>query len=226
MSGIELSGVEPVADVRLASSSLVELAVDQLRREILGGAFVPGDRLVEEQITRRFEISRAPLREALRLLAQQGLVEHLPRRGVRVATLSPTDVDELFELRDVLEQHAVRKAMPGAGSLAGLHRELAAMRVAAAAGQAFERAEAHRRFHVELVALAGQRQLRLAYEPVLVRLQLHMAMNLRREEEVVASSDDGVRRHTVLLAAVESDDAATVLKALANHGAQTYLTPT
>jgi DNA-binding GntR family transcriptional regulator len=225
MSGIDLSGVPPVADVRLASSSLVELAVDQLRREILGGAFVPGDRLVEEQITRRFQISRAPLREALRLLAQQGLVEHLPRRGVRVATLSATDVDELFELRDVLERHAVHKAMPGAGSLAGLRRELEAMRESVAAGQAFERAEAHRRFHVELVALAGQRQLRLAYEPILVRLQLHMAMNLRREEEI-ASADDGVRRHTVLLEAVESDDPAAVLAALASHGAQTYLTPT
>jgi len=225
LSGIELSGVEPVADVRLASSSLVELAVDQLRREILGGAFVPGDRLVEEQITRRFQISRAPLREALRLLAQQGLVEHLPRRGVRVATLSPTDVEELFELRDVLERHAVGRALPGAGSLAGLRRELVAMRDAAAAGRAFERADAHRRFHVELVALAGQRQLRLAYEPILVRLQLHMAMNLRREEEV-ASADDGVRRHEALLSAVEADDPAAVLAALANHGAQTYLTPT
>jgi DNA-binding GntR family transcriptional regulator len=213
------------SDVGLASSSLVELAVDALRGEILGGAFVPGDRLVEEQITRRFQISRAPLREALRLLAQQGLVEHLPRRGVRVATLSDTDVDELFELRDVLEHHAVVKALPGAGNLAGLRRELAAMRDAAAAGRAFERADAHRRFHVELVRLAGRRQLLLAYEPILMRLQLHMAMNLRREEEA-ASADDGVRRHAVLLDAVETDDPDAVLTALAGHGAQTYLTPT
>jgi DNA-binding GntR family transcriptional regulator len=218
--------MEPkIRGVGLASSSLVELAVDQLRREILGGAFVPGDRLVEEQITRRFQISRAPLREALRLLAQQGLVEHLPRRGVRVATLSDTDVHELFELRDVLERHAVRKALPGARSLAGLRRELAAMADAAAAGRAFERADAHRRFHVELVSLADQRQLLLAYEPILMRLQLHMAMNLRREEEV-ASADDGVRRHTQLLEAVESDDPTAVLTVLATHGAQTYLTPT
>ena len=213
------------SDVGLASSSLVELAVDALRGEILGGDFAPGDRLVEEQITRRFQISRAPLREALRLLAQQGLVEHLPRRGVRVATLSDTDVHELFELRDVLERHAVVKALPGAGNLAGLRRELAAMRDAAAAGRAFERADAHRRFHVELVRLAGRRQLLLAYEPILLRLQLHMAMNLRREEEA-ASADDGVRRHATLLDAVETDDPDAVLTALASHGAQTYLTPT
>jgi DNA-binding GntR family transcriptional regulator len=221
-----LSGTEPNTGVGLASSSLVELAVDQLRREILGGTFAPGDRLVEEQITRRYQISRAPLREALRLLAQQGLVEHLPRRGVRVATLSDRDADELFELRDVLERHAVTKALPGAGNLDGLRRELAAMRDAAAAGRALERADAHRRFHVEVVALAGQRQLLLAYEPILVRLQLHMAMNLRREEEVVESAADGIRRHTTLLEALEQGDPATVLTVLAAHGAQTYLTPT
>jgi DNA-binding GntR family transcriptional regulator len=217
--------MEPtVTDAGLAPSSLVELAVDRLRQEILGGAFAPGDRLVEEQITRRFQISRAPLREALRLLAQQGLVEHLPRRGVRVATLSDTDVHELFELRDVLERHAVAKALPGAGSLAGLRRELAAMRDAATAGRTFERADAHRRFHVELVRLAGQRQLLLAYEPILVRLQLHMAVNLRRED--AAAPLDGVRRHAALLEAVETEDAATVLALLETHGAQAYLTPT
>jgi len=88
---------EPVVDIGLASSSLVELTVNRLRREILAGALTPGERLVEEQVTRRFGISRAPLREALRLLAQQGLVEHLPRRGVRVATLSDLDAEELFE---------------------------------------------------------------------------------------------------------------------------------
>ena len=72
----------------LEAPSLVELAVRRLRAEIVVGAFAPGERLVEEQLTRRFGISRAPLREALRLLGQQGLVEHLPRRGVRVVALS------------------------------------------------------------------------------------------------------------------------------------------
>ncbi|HEU5107783.1 MAG TPA: GntR family transcriptional regulator, partial [Micromonosporaceae bacterium] len=60
----------------LESHSLVELAVRRLRSEILSGRTDPGERLVEEQLTRRLGISRAPLREALRLLAEQGLVEH------------------------------------------------------------------------------------------------------------------------------------------------------
>jgi DNA-binding GntR family transcriptional regulator len=86
----------------LAATSLVELATDRLRHEILSGSLPPGTRLVEEQVRSRFGISRAPLREALRLLAEQGLVEHLPRRGVRVASLSAKDVSELFDVRDVL----------------------------------------------------------------------------------------------------------------------------
>jgi DNA-binding GntR family transcriptional regulator len=97
-------------DGELESFSLVELAVLRLSREILSGKSDPGQRLVEEQLTRRLGISRAPLREALRLLAQQGLVEHVPRRGARVATLSDRDVAELYAVRDVLERHAVETA--------------------------------------------------------------------------------------------------------------------
>ncbi|MEO7195374.1 MAG: GntR family transcriptional regulator [Pseudonocardiaceae bacterium] len=59
--------------------------------------------MIEEQLTPWFGTSRAPLREALRLLGQQGLVVHLPRRGVRVAELSRRDVDELVSLREVLD---------------------------------------------------------------------------------------------------------------------------
>ena len=211
------------AGTALMSSSLVELAVARLRREILSGAFAPGDRLVEEQITRRFGISRAPLREALRLLGEQHLVEHVPRRGARVATLTGNDVAELFEVRDVLERFAVGRALPGAGGrLERLARQLETMRLAATAGDDLARADAHRRFHVELVALAGQRQLLAVYEPILVRLQLHMALNLRRESER-ADAADGVRRHAVLLQAVRTDDPDAVLESLAGHGAQAYL---
>ncbi|MFN2535886.1 MAG: GntR family transcriptional regulator [Pseudonocardiaceae bacterium] len=137
---------ERVGNGALAPSSLVELAVQRLCNEILSGALVPGERLIEEQLTRRFGTSRAPLREALRLLGQQGLVEHLPRRGVRVAELSPQDVDELFGLREVLERFSVQIAppVPEPLALAELADRLEAMRRAAATGAAVEQAEAHR----------------------------------------------------------------------------------
>jgi DNA-binding GntR family transcriptional regulator len=216
---------EPVVEIGLAPSSLVDLTVNRLRREILAGALVPGERLVEEQVTRRFGISRAPLREALRLLAQQGLVEHLPRRGARVATMSDRDVLELYGLRDVLERYAVETALPvtEGPELAGLRTALDEMRDAARLGDRLVVATAHRRFHVAVVALARQRQLSLVYEPVLLKLQLYMAVNLRREAEL-ADPADGVRRHERLFATVLSGDTYAVLRQLSDHGARSYLT--
>lgn len=226
--GGRLNGVSDVAassiDGELESYSLVDLAVSRLSRDILSGKSDPGERLVEEQLTRRLGISRAPLREALRLLAQQGLVEHVPRRGVRVATLSDRDVQELYALRDVLERHAVEAALPvrRAGELAGLRDALEAMRGANAAGDRLRVAEAHRAFHVALVALAGNRQLSAVYDSILMKLQLYMAINLRREAEV-AQPSDGVHRHERLFEAVVAGDAEAVLVALAAHGARSYL---
>ncbi|HYN92614.1 MAG TPA: GntR family transcriptional regulator [Pilimelia sp.] len=207
----------------LETYSLVELAVRRLRGEILSGRIHPGERLVEEQLTRQLGISRAPLREALRLLAEQGLVEHVPRRGARVATLSDQDVQELYAIRDVLERYAVEAALPVTeADLAGLRLALDGMRHAAHAGDRPEVAHAHRRFHAALVGLAGNRQLTGLYESVLVKLQLYMAINLRREAEH-AQPLDGVHRHERLLASVGAGDVAAVLGALSNHGARSYL---
>jgi DNA-binding GntR family transcriptional regulator len=210
----------------LESHSLVELAVRRLRSEILGGRTDPGERLVEEQLTRRLGISRAPLREALRLLAEQGLVEHVPRRGSRVVTLSDRDVQELYAVRDVLERYAVTAALPVAeAELGELRAALDAMRLAAGAGDRLATADTHRRFHVALVALAGNRHLTSLYESILVKVQLYMAVNLRREAEL-AQPSDGVYRHERLLAAVAAGDGDEVLAVLAGHGARAYLPET
>ncbi|GAA3827038.1 GntR family transcriptional regulator [Sphaerisporangium flaviroseum] len=208
----------------LEPPSLVELSMRRIRHEILSGALAPGERLIEEQLTQRFGTSRAPLREALRSLGQQGLVEHLPRRGVRVTELSREDVDELFGLRDVLERYAVQTALPpsGAHDLSGLANALEGMAAAVQAGDPLSENEAHRRFHVALVGLAGHRQLLLAYEPVIYKLQLYMAANLRREAEQRAPSE-GVARHRRLFDAIASGDPAIALGALSRHGARTYI---
>jgi len=214
--------VEP--DGELKHPSLVELSTRRLRHEILSGALAPGERLIEEQLTQRFGISRAPLREALRSLGQQGLVEHLPRRGARVTELTGSDVDELFGLRDVLERYAVETALPpsGAHDMSALAKALEGMASAVRLDDPLSENEAHRRFHLALVALAGHRQLLMAYEPVILKLQLYMAANLRREAEQRTPAE-GVERHRRLFEAIASGDPATALDALSRHGARTYI---
>src|SRR4051812_8989459 len=207
----------------LGAASLVELVVRHLRAEILSGALAPGDRLIEEQLTRRFGTSRAPLREALRLLGEQGLVEHLPRRGVRVVDLSPRDIDELFGLRDTLEQFAVRTALTRGPDPEALARLRAAVETMEGTSDA-DRAVAHRDFHLALVALAGHVHLQRVHESTLLRLQLYMATNMRREAQV-RSPAEGARRHRRLHDAITSGDVDRALDELAHHGARAFLAP-
>jgi DNA-binding GntR family transcriptional regulator len=204
-------------------ATLVELAGNRLRDAILSGALEPGEKIIEEQLCADFGISRAPLREALRLLAQQGLVEHLPRRGSRVSDWSPEDIRQLFELRGVLERHAIESALPLSdpeNDLAPVRDALGQMRAAATE---LERDDAHRSFHAAVVGLADNRQLNIALEPILLKLQLPMAVNLR-EEARHQHGNDGIERHRSILHALEANDAAVALTAMHDHGHLTYLT--
>jgi len=208
----------------LRPRSLVELATARLRSEILSGALEPGERLVEEQLTQRFKISRPPLREALRQLAEQGLVQHVPRKGVRVTTYSDRDFDELFAVRDALERFAValvRDRRPDELDTAPLEDALTGLRTAADRGDRLAASTAHRAFHLALVALADSRQLLVTYEPLILKLQLYMAANLRREADA-SSPAEGVRRHQRLFDAILSGDQVRVEKELERHGSRQY----
>ncbi|TYP53755.1 GntR family transcriptional regulator [Thermosediminibacter litoriperuensis] len=81
-----------------------------LREAILGGSLQPGTRLVEREIARQLGVSRTPVREAIHKLEQEGLVRHIPRRGVVVAQISEREVHEVYMIRAVLEGLAARLA--------------------------------------------------------------------------------------------------------------------
>lgn len=205
-------------------ATLVELAEHRVRNAILSGALQPGEKIVEEQLCADLGISRAPLREALRLLAQQGLVERFPRRGSRVADWSPTDILQLFALRHVLECHAIETALPLADTETSLQPVRASLEAMRTATDALQRDDAHRRFHAAVVGLAGNRQLDIALEPVLLKLQLPMAMNIRAEARE-RHPRDGIDRHQAILTALATNDQSVVIAALREHGQFDYLGP-
>lgn len=203
-------------------ATLVELATHRLRDAILRGALKPGDKIIEEQLCADFGISRAPVREALRLLAQQGLVEHLPRRGSRVTEWSPTDILQLFALRHVLERHAIESALPLSDPQTALAPVREALEIMAGATDELARDDAHRGFHAAVVELADNRQLNITLEPILLKLQLPMATNLR-EEARHHRAGDGVKRHRAILSALETNDPTAVFAVLEDHGHLHYL---
>ncbi len=97
------------ANEPLADQSLPDAVVDRLRAAISSGMYAPGERLVERRLAHEFGISHIPLREALARLTEEGLVVRLPRRGARVASLTPRMMEEVSSVRVVLEQFVVRR---------------------------------------------------------------------------------------------------------------------
>jgi DNA-binding GntR family transcriptional regulator len=92
---------------KIEVKSLTAAVLDDLRRRILTGEFKAGSKINESEIAAKLGTSRSPIREALRVLEREGLVSTLPRKGSYVTEISTQDVDELFELRELLECHAI-----------------------------------------------------------------------------------------------------------------------
>ena len=101
---------------RLRSKSLADEVVARLNEAILTGQLKPGEKVVEATLSRQMDVSRAPIREAIRMLVERGLLVQLPRRGVFVREFSTREIKEINELRLAIEIGALSGAMRG-GSL-------------------------------------------------------------------------------------------------------------
>jgi DNA-binding GntR family transcriptional regulator len=141
---------------------LSQAVVDELRAAIIGGDYAQGERLIEEEVAARFEVSRNPIREALRTLSTEGFVVIEPRRGARVASIDGDRARELFELRAPLEGLvaglAAQRRSPA--QLARLRDIVAAGRSAAVEERLHELPVLNTEFHEALAEAADNELLR------------------------------------------------------------------
>ena len=97
---------------KIEAQSLVARVTSMIRKGIIEGRFDPGEHLQEIRLSNQLGVSRGPIREAFRMLENEGLVETIPRKGVRVRELSINDIESIYELRSTLESLAVKLALP------------------------------------------------------------------------------------------------------------------
>lgn len=219
------TATRPDGTVRITPPpSLSLLAADAVRKMILAGELRPGDRVVENQLTHQLGVSRPPLREALRVLEQEGLLVQQPRRGVIVVPITLHDVYEIFTLRDQLERMAVEFGVP-VRSPERLDRCRAALRDledAARAGDAVTVTDRAFDFHLAVVGLAGHRRLEESYRSL--SLQMRLCMGLNQRARVAGEGLWGnVERHRTILETLERGDPREVLDRLADHGQHTFV---
>ncbi len=150
------------AHVAVPGASLVDAAYEQIRRRILDNVWPPGHRALEQEVAMQLGMSRTPVREALLQLQNEGLVEVIPRHGVRVLPVSPTDMREIYEILTALECMAselLARKKPSDLVLQPLVDATDAMDAALKADDLDAWAQADERFHAQLLELADNRQL-------------------------------------------------------------------
>ncbi|MFF5973520.1 GntR family transcriptional regulator [Streptomyces sp. NPDC012769] len=186
-----------------------QFVLEELRRAITTGELRPGDPIRQDSLAARLDVSRVPLREALKALEAEGLVVHHVHRGYFVAELSLADLEEIYRIRRLLETEAVRAAlrrMPD-GLIGSLGRIQADVERAAAAGDVTAMAEANRRFHFALVEASGMPRLVRLIATLWDATDAYRALYYAEDPHREAA----VHEHRAIISAVtESDEAAAV----------------
>jgi DNA-binding GntR family transcriptional regulator len=188
----------------LTAPALYEQVAERLRNRIFAHELAPGGWIDEQALAKEYGISRTPLREALKVLASEGLVVLKPRRGCYVTELSEQDIDEVFPVMAMLEGRVAEEAARRITSadfarLAAIHDELERL---AAANDADRFFEANQRFHTALQEIAGNRYLAQLIDDARKVIKLTRRDSLRLEGRLKQS----LAEHREILEALRLKD--------------------
>ncbi len=200
---------------RIAPTALYQEVAERLRQRIFAHELTPGTWIDEQKLAELYGISRTPLREALKVLASEGLVELKPRRGCYVTEISRQDLDDIFPLMAMLEgrcaAEAVGRARPAdIAALRVIHDQLEA---AAREGRIDAFFEANQEFHRKIQELSGNRWLLSVIQDLRKVLKLSRLHSLSLEGRLQQSLDE----HRAIMLALEAGNAGQAEKVMHDH---------
>ena len=206
-----------MAAVSLAPRALYEEVAESLRQRIFNRELAPGSWIDELKIAQAYGISRTPLREALKVLAAEGLVTMKVRRGAYVTEVSEQDLAEVYHLLGLLESDAAGTVAAQASAtqreeLEQLHRQLEAAAVPGREDrERFFRV--NEQFHMRLLDIANNR-----WSKQMVA-DLRKVMKLNRHNSLLKSGriEESLREHRAIMAAIDARDAAAAVSRMQEH---------
>lgn len=211
----------------MSANPLRQQAYEFIQEKIVSGRLATGCQVSELSLAKQIGISRTPVREAIRRLVHEGLLEQVPRYGTIVRTPQRRDIVELYELREALEGYAVGQAAERIASeeltllgrlcdeIRTLGSQLRRSGKCALDGSMMQRfLSADLAFHMVLLRAAGNgRLLKIVSESrVLTRI-----IGMKRQEHTVAVVEGTHRYHSGILRALKRHDGATARELLVNH---------
>jgi DNA-binding GntR family transcriptional regulator len=210
-------GEEHVAVGRRTSAdrTLVDVAVRDLRESILGGELGPGTPLVLTELADRLSMSVMPVREAIRRLQVEGLVDQIPHRGARVRQVSIPDLEDLYSVRMPLEALATREAAlrfteAHYEKLSGVLDEYLA---AHQRGDDARGREMHAAFHLGLYEVSGSRWLLRTIEPLWDAAERYQRLSIKLR----GTLEERHQEHRQILEHCRNRDAEAAGAALEEH---------
>ncbi|MBI4740705.1 MAG: GntR family transcriptional regulator [Betaproteobacteria bacterium] len=200
---------------RIAQTALYQEVAERLRQRIFAHELPPGTWVDEQALAADYGISRTPLREALKVLASEGLVTLKPRRGCYVTEISEQDLDDIFPLMAMLEGRCAYEASRRARAedlraLEAIHSELESC---AQSGQIERFFEANQEFHRRVQELSGNRWLLQVIQDLRKVLKLTRMHSLTIEGRL----EQSLVEHRVITAAILARDAGLAEQAMRDH---------
>lgn len=186
---------------------------DELRHRISNGEFMPGERLSENDLAQRFDVSRNTLREAFRVLEEQGLAAHVPHRGVSVTAPSVADVIDIFRVRRTIEVGVLATASPQHPSVRAMQAAVEQGVAAARADDWREAGSANQAFHAAIVALADSRRL----DRIHANLSAELRLAFLEIDDLQALHEPFVGRNGQLLDTLVGEGPAAAARALERY---------
>ncbi|QXT40250.1 GntR family transcriptional regulator [Gymnodinialimonas ceratoperidinii] len=200
--------MQPIENVPLR----VQVA-DRLRNAILDGRLKPGTGLVETALAEQMNVSRAPIREAIQILENDGLVETIAYKGKRVKPLTAREVEETYSLREAFEVMAVTRILEIGAPLDDLRTHCDQMIAAAEADDFPALVAADEAFHHALIRLADHDLLLASWKNLYLRIHQIMALRNRDERNLLEVASN----HPPIVQALADGDAARAIELISDH---------
>jgi DNA-binding GntR family transcriptional regulator len=199
------------------SPSLAEQAADAIVMGVSAGALKPGQRLVETEVAGLLQVSRVPLREALKILETQGIVESIPHRGTRIASFDETRVLQICEARIAIERIALSYAVPiyraDPALLSRLDRIIAVMARAAERMEWIEISKADLDFHREICRASGNSIVATLWEALARHVFIVFGHEIRDERDAPIMAP----QHRRLRDLISAGDLGTLNEEIETH---------
>ena len=211
-----MEDVPEAEDAGANRRGVVDYVFRHVRDGVLGGYYVPGQRLIEADVTRELKVSRGPVREAFRRLSSEGLVETIPNRGAQVRRLSRREMMELFQIRGSLEVLAASLAAERCQD-AEVRSEFQAETssiwrdVSRSPGQGY--IQENNQFHDAIVVASGNEQLlKLTRQQRLPMIMYQLYGSITLE-----SIADSLKEHRLMATAILRGDSTEAAAVMAAH---------